>query len=181
MAGQWKKKEGAEVLVFFLTMGCIIVAPLILFFVVYFAEKAFFAIQDVVSYVTQLMKRRHREGRLLSLKTLTKEELIGAAMAGDAYALEIITEPKTLERIRKETSSETVRREICNKLGHEWILTKTELHQCSMSDTRGSGQYLDPCYGVDCQFCDANNWTEYTYTCQICGMTTVTFTPQGQE
>ncbi len=168
-------------MVFFLTMGCIIVAPLILFFIVFFAEKAFFAIQEVVFDVTQLMKRRHREGRLLSLKTLTEEQLIHAATAGDAYALEFITEPKTLERIRKETSSETVRREICNKLGHEWILTKTEFHQCSMSDSRGSGQYLDSCYGADCQFCDANNRTEYTYTCQICGMTTVTFTLHGQE
>ncbi|NCC16104.1 MAG: hypothetical protein EOM28_07100 [Clostridia bacterium] len=168
-------------LVFFLTMGCIIVAPLILFFVVYFTEKAFFAIQDVVSDLTQLINRRHRDGRLVYLKTLEEEQLIRAATAGESYALEFIADPKTLERIRKETSSEMVRREICNKLGHEWVLTQTEFHQCSMGNARASGQYLDSCYGVDCQFCDAHNRTEYIYSCPICGMTTVTFTPHSQE
>ncbi len=53
---------------------------------------------------------------------------------------------------------------------HKWEYLGTEEMGCSLSSSRGSGQYLDSCYGADCQFCDANNRVNYIYICQTCGM-----------
>ena len=64
---------------------------------------------------------------------------------------------------------------------HKWEYLGTVKMECSFSSSRGSGQHLDPCYGVDCQFCDAYNRMEYTYTCQTCGMTIVSLEPYSQE
>ena len=52
---------------------------------------------------------------------------------------------------------------------HEWELTGMEKRPCSMSSSRGDGQYLDPCYGMDCAFCDAVK-TENIYVCKRCGI-----------
>ena len=153
-----------------LLIAGVFIAPFALLFILFFAAKIVDAIQETVSSLQMRLGDQFRMRRLFYLKTLNGEQLIRAAMAGESYALEFITEPETLELIRKETPSETVRRKICDKLGHEWVLTHTQSYQCSMSGDRGSGQYLDPCYGVDCQFCDEYSRTEYIYSCKSCGM-----------
>ena len=51
---------------------------------------------------------------------------------------------------------------------HEWELTGTEKMGCSMLSSRGSGQYLDACYGMDCAFCGEGK-TESIYVCKRCG------------
>lgn len=52
---------------------------------------------------------------------------------------------------------------------HEWEFLVKEEKQCSMQSSHGGGQHLDPCYGVDCQFCDAGGY-EDVYVCKNCGM-----------
>ena len=64
---------------------------------------------------------------------------------------------------------------------HKWKYTGTVEMKCPLSSSRGGGQYLDPCYGVDCQFCDENSRTKYIYICQTCGMTTTSFELYSQE
>jgi hypothetical protein len=52
---------------------------------------------------------------------------------------------------------------------HTWEFVGTEKTGCSVASSRGSGQHLDPCYGVDCAFCDAAG-TEAVYVCSQCKM-----------
>jgi ribosomal protein L40E len=52
--------------------------------------------------------------------------------------------------------------------GHKWELSRTEKMGCSLSSSRGGGQYLDSCYGVECDFCDVGR-TEAVYVCGHCG------------
>ena len=52
---------------------------------------------------------------------------------------------------------------------HAWDWIATEKKFCSLEGNRGSGQYQDPCYGADCQFCEANG-REQVYICKNCGM-----------
>ncbi len=49
---------------------------------------------------------------------------------------------------------------------HDWQLVNEEI-VCSILDSRGSGQYNDPCYGASCP-CDQGSM-ERTYRCSICG------------
>jgi hypothetical protein len=52
---------------------------------------------------------------------------------------------------------------------HTWEFIGTEKTGCSMSSSRGGGQYLDLCYGVDCAFCDSAD-TEAVYVCSRCNV-----------
>lgn len=49
---------------------------------------------------------------------------------------------------------------------HDWQLEKEEIN-CSTLETRGSGQYNDPCYGAACP-CDQGSMSR-TYVCSQCG------------
>lgn len=52
---------------------------------------------------------------------------------------------------------------------HQWEFTGKEEKYCSTKCSRGGGQHLDPCYGVDCRFCDIDGY-ENVYVCKHCGM-----------
>ena len=80
-------------------------------------------------------------------------------------ACELIDDEAVLGEMCGNTGSERIRRISCAKLGHQWELTGEEVSQCR---ERGGGQYLDPCYGVDCAFCEQGGYVR-TYTCIICG------------
>ncbi len=50
---------------------------------------------------------------------------------------------------------------------HQWEVAR-ENARCTGRDSRGSGQHLDACYGVDCGFCELGK-PDMVYVCAICG------------
>lgn len=49
---------------------------------------------------------------------------------------------------------------------HEWKLDKEEV-VCTVMESRGSGQYNDPCYGANCP-CE-QGWMVRRFVCSLCG------------
>ncbi len=109
--------------------------------------------------------REENPERMAYLNTLEAAALEQLALNGDATALECIEDEQALQRIRANAAQEHIRQSACGRLGHPWDFTGEETVPCQ---ERGGGQYLDPCYGVSCEFCE-NAVRIQTYTCPLCG------------
>jgi hypothetical protein len=142
--------------------------------------------------------RREERSIDRELREYSADELAGTAINGEyAYAkaaLNKLNDRQTLEGIVKNAKdrqiAQSAAEKICGSIGHDWHhclcrrcgkrkaendpghdweLNGTKQRNCSLASSRGGGQHLDPCYGVDCASCSEGGYDD-VFVCKTCGM-----------
>lgn len=155
------------------------------------------AIEKLSKRRSQKETRRKERSINRELRKYSADELAGTAINGEytyaKAALNKIKDMETLEKIaqnaRDRSIAQSAGEKICgntghdynnclcrrcgirkavNDPGHDWEFAGTKRRACSLESSRGGGQHLDPCYGVDCESCSEsyNN----AYVCKTCGL-----------
>ena len=148
---------------FFLFLLLILAAILAIAAIVWVCVRLARRISDMKIERRASAAREEKAARMAYLNTLDSTELERLALDGDVT--ECIEDEQTFQRIRTNAAQEHIRQSACERLGHQWDFTGEETVPCQ---ERGGGQHLDPCYGVNCEFCE-NAVRVRTYSCHLCG------------